>query len=340
MEYTSDPNRGKRTRSATSPAAGTRPITRRRALGMGSAVVLGLALSACGASTAERQAAESTVSDAAQAPRDEASDAVTAVLDEVSGKYDGARLSLAAYDVAAGRTYAYHPDTWSYEASVVKIPIALSVLRQAKEAGGRLGEHQKDLMTQSVVYSDNAATQQLFLGLGDTQRSITGDLPGSAADTSGIVDYRDPQAAEVLNTTYEKLGVRRTRSQGSWGDDRTWAQDQVQIMRGIAEGVDWVEADDLDYLRSLMTPDNSSQNWGGGVMSGKEVAGRKVTDVSVKNGWLPEDTGAWHITSSAVVTVGEDAYAVAVVSQGFADQQTGQQAASDAVQAYFSAKAA
>lgn len=307
---------------------------------MGSVAVLGLALSACGASTAERQAAESPVADAAEAPQDDASDAVTAALDEVSGRYDGAQLSLAAYDVAAGRSYAYHPDTWSYEASVVKIPIALSVLRQAKEQGGRLGDHQKDLMSQSVVYSDNAATQQLFLGLGDTQRSVTGDLPGSAADTSGITDYQDPQAAEVLNTTYEKLGVRRTRSEGSWGDDRTWAQDQVQIMRGIAEGVDWVEADDLDYLRSLMTPDDSSQSWGGGVMSGKEVAGRKVTDVSVKNGWLPEDTGAWHITSSAVVTVGEDAYAVAVVSQGFADQQTGQQAASDAVQAYFSAKAA
>ena len=176
--------------------------------------------------------------------------------------------------------------------------------------------------------------------MGEGQRSLTGEAPGSAADTSGLTGYQDPQAAEALNTTYEKLSVRRTRSEGSWGDGQTWAQDQVQIMRGIADGVDWVEQEDMDWLRSLMTPNDSSQDWGGGAMDGETVDGHEVSDVSVKNGWIQEDTGAWHINSSAVVTAGKGRYSVAVVSKGFPDQATGQQAVSDAVRAYFRAKAA
>ena len=134
-----------------SPAsAPTHPLTRRRALGLGGAAALSLALAACGGSAAERRKSADPVDDVADAPEDEAAEAITAALDEVGEDYADAEISLAAYDHAAGTAFSYHPDTWSYEASVVKIPIALSVLRQLHEGDGELGQHQKDLLTQSV----------------------------------------------------------------------------------------------------------------------------------------------------------------------------------------------
>lgn len=305
--------------------------TRRRLLGLaGTGMLAALALTACGDEGSDS-------ADVADADADARQEALDQALETVGEKYPDARISLGVFDHDAQELFLHAGDTWSYEASIVKVPIALSVLRRITETQGVLGDATKELLTRSVGLSDNAATQELFLSLGSGTEGAVEDsqLPW---ETDGSGDYESSASASYLNETYQKLGVGRTESDGSWGDNQTWAEDQVQIMRALVERVDWVGSEDLDFLLDIMTPDNDSQDWGGGSMRDQELGGRTVTSVDVKNGWIQDDDGAWHINSVAVVEFGRSKYSLAVVSQGFQDQQTGQDAATDAVQAYFRTK--
>lgn len=150
----------------------------------------------------------------------------------------------------------------------------------------------------------------------------------------GSDDGESTASAQSLNKTYELLGVTETRSAGTWGDNQTWAEDQVRIMRAIVDTVEWVNATDAQFLLEKMVPLDWSQIWGVGSQYGQTVLGEPVTDVSVKNGWIQEDTGEWRINSVGVVRTEDTTYSLALLSKGFDDQQVGYEVSSQAVQAY------
>ena len=133
------------------------------------------------------------------------------------------------------------------------------------------------------------------------------------------------------------MGVQYTRSAKTWGDNTTCSADQVQVARGLVDGVDWVHPDDMAYLRSLMSPEDESQGWGVGSMKNGRAGNKQVRTVEVKNGWLPNDDGTWNITSMGAVFTDDAAYSVAVVSVGFESFEEGQKIANQAVKTYFDA---
>jgi hypothetical protein len=305
---------------------------RRRALGLGaSALLAGVVLSACGG-----RGQEDAVPSVDAAPEDEAGGEISPVLEEIAGKY-GAAMSLAVFDHDAGTLYRFAPEESSFEASIVKVPIALSTMRRAAEEGGQLSDMQHDLIERSVGYSDNLATAELFRLLGVQGEYLSEQGPEEPGDPA-MEEEDARKSSDYLNETYDLLGVTGTRAEGTWGDNETRAADQVQIMRGIVEGVDWVDSEDMAFLTGVMTPEDDSQNWGVGTMIGDSVGGEAVTDVDVKNGWIQDDAGAWHINSVGVVFVNDRAYSATVISHGFDDQMVGQEAASEMVRAYFAEK--
>ena len=156
-------------------------------------------------------------------------------------------------------------------------------------------------------------------------------------------DYSGTQACRVLREEGLRVILVNSNPATIMTDpdiaDATYIEPtDPQIIRTIIDGVDWVNADDMEFLSSTMTPEDSSQNWGVGVMIGDQVNGTDVLDVDVKNGWLPDEEGWWYINSMGAVILPEAAYSVAVAAKGFPDEQTGYDAASEMVRAYFTAK--
>ena len=326
-------------------------IDRRSALILGASALAGAsALTACTTTGDQEVREQDTVKRAQEnhlkkSPREDRGEAVTQAFDEVVARYPGADFSVACFDHQTGRVIDYHPETWAYEASLVKVPIALSTMRLAEKAGDALTQQQRDLITRSITFSDNAATRILFIQLGRQGMSLSDESDRSeegAKDSGQAQDAAQQEviqeSADQLNRTYEMLGADRTRSDGTWGNNRTWALDQLQIIRGVVEGVDWVDPDDLEFLSRLMRPKDDSQQWGVGTMATEPVAGSEVMEVRVKNGWLPDVQGRWHVNSVGSVTLPERRCSLAVIAKGFADQQTGYAAVSEMVRAYFDAK--
>lgn len=224
-------------------------------------------------------------------------------------------ISLAVYNHAKDSLFIHRGDAWTYEASIVKVPIALTLLRLAAFQQRELTDYERGLIQRSISYSDNDATIEIF--------GIFGSLDGSAPDSL--------KSAESLNKTYELLGVSQTRSEGTWGNNRTWAEDQVAAIRSIVNTVEWVNATDAQFLLESMTPMDASQTWGVGGQQGGQILGEDITEIVVKNGWLQDDTGTWHVNSVGMIRTHNNTYSIAALSKGFADQQKGYHTLTEAV---------
>lgn len=230
----------------------------------------------------------------------------------------GVSISLAVYDHKEGELFLHRGDVWSYEASIVKVPIALTMLRRAVFEKRELDSTEKELVRASLSYSDNGSTTEIYRRIGAS---------GATADGEA--------STQSLNKTYELLGAIKTRSQGTWGNNQTWAEDQVKIMRFIVEDIEWINDSDAEFVLDTMSPQDQSQTWGVGAQLNQEIQGSTVQQVAVKNGWLQDDSGAWHINSVGVVRTEDNTFSVAMLSKGFTDQNLGYEVASRAVQVYF-----
>lgn len=296
-----------------SGAPASAPILPRRTMLAGTGLTLALStlLVACG--PAEERIQPTATGDEHTNEAHEVD--INQALDQLEADY-GIALSLAVYNHTTGKLFLHKGDQWAYEASIVKVPISLTLLRLAAFEERELTDDEKALVEASITYSDNNATIESYRRFGSD-------------------DGQSEASAESLNKTYELLGVTETRSTGTWGDNQTWAEDQVRIMRAIVDTVEWVNATDAQFLLEKMVPLDWSQTWGVGSQYGQTVLGEPVTDISVKNGWIQEDTGEWHINSVGVVRTESTTYSIALLSKGFKDQQVGYEVASQAVQAYF-----
>lgn len=229
-----------------------------------------------------------------------------------------ATISLAVYHHEEDKTFLHHANEWSYEASIVKVPIALTLLRRAVFEQRTLTEEEKALIEASINYSDNSSTTEIFRRIGTT---------GSGSDSEA--------SSQSLNKTYELLGAMKTRSEGTWGNNQTWAEDYVKIMRFIVEDIHWITKTDAEYLLETMNPNDWSQLWGVGSQKDQTVFGKQVQQVSVKNGWIQDETGTWYVNSVGVIQTEDNTFSIALLSHGFNDVNIGYEVASTAMQAYF-----
>lgn len=276
-------------------------------------LVLAPVLVACGG-TDERKQITASGQEHLNDPKDvDINEALTRLETEHS-----ATISLAVFDHNEEKTFLHHANEWSYEASIVKVPVALTLLRRAVFEERTLTEEEKALIEASISFSDNGSTSEIFRRIGTA---------GSGADSEA--------SSESLNKTYELLGATMTRSEGTWGNNQTWAEDYVKIMRFIVEDIHWINKTDAEFLLEAMRPHDWSQLWGVGAQNNQTVFEKWVQQVSVKNGWIQDETGAWCVNSVGVVRTEDNTFSVALLSKGFADVNVGYEVATQAVQAYF-----
>jgi hypothetical protein len=168
-------------------------------------------------------------------------------------------------------------------ASIVKVAILATLLHRHEEDGTELSSYQRSLATQMIEDSDNNAATALW------------DDDGGATGVQEFVD------AAGMNDTTAGPG-------GYWGLTRTTAADQVRLLTLLVTPNGLLDASSRAYILGLMHSVTPEQAWGitAGAASGVTVA--------VKNGWLDDDNGGWHINSLGVFTGGRHTYVMAVTT--------------------------
>ncbi|MEU4207781.1 serine hydrolase [Rothia terrae] len=229
-------------------------------------------------------------------------------LDELAQTYGADELSVAAFNHVTNQGFQYHPEYRGYEASIVKVSIALAVMRFQHEKNDQLTDEQKQAMKASIEQSDNDATSQLFGMLGTT----------------------NTERADFLNGTYQKMGVTNTSSSEGWGSNETNPVDQVQIARTVYDGAEWTNPNDVDYLRELMHVKDESQSWGVGAL---KESRQDDQDILCKNGWLPDTDNLWNLNTVGVAILDAGAFSLCAMTKGFEDQTQGEKLVSDAIAA-------
>lgn len=200
-------------------------------------------------------------------------------------------FSLAVTDHASGRTWSYRGGERYLEASLVKVPILLTLLRVQTEQGTGPGDEERSLAEAMIRRSDNDATDCLYEQIG---------------------------GADELRRTYELLGVEQTQAADIWGANETVAEDQVRIATALAGGVDWIRDDLMAWAVDLVETIDPGQRWG--ITAGSAGA---ADEVGLKNGWLQDDALAWNVGSAGFVLAGDAGYSVAVLTAGAAELEEG-----------------
>lgn len=300
------------------PSAPAHSLTRRRLLcvvGLGS---VGLALSACSGDEPSEYTAFTLNAQGEKTDPDGSYRKLAEELNQLHKDTAGDDMSLSVYNYSDQTTFVFTPDYRGYEASTVKVPLALTAMRRAFADQKFLSDELRELVKASIGFSDNDATVQIFASLGDT----------------------DEARAAEMNKTYDLLDISQTRADAGWGANLTGTEDHLKIQRAVYEGVDWIAMEDMQILRdSMNATDPASQGWGVGVLAKLSGAGADSTELDAaqkvlcKNGWLPDDLGTWYINSDGAALMSGKTFALSVMVSGFKDQVEGQHAASRAVEA-------
>ncbi|MFF3038011.1 serine hydrolase [Arthrobacter citreus] len=248
-------------------------------------LTLGLSAAAVTGCTGEPAPTTVTVPGSAATPSasSEPELALKAELDRYAAQ-TGADFSVAIYEYASNRAWSYHPEGRYLEASLVKVPILLTLLRQATEEDRELTAEEEQLAELMICQSDNAATDELYALAG---------------------------GAEELQKTYGLLGVSGTEAGEVWGANETNSEDQLRIATAVALGVDWIRDGLQDYAVSLLENVVPEQAWGitAGILN-------PVAEVGLKNGWLQDDYLAWNVGSSGFVIGDSAEYSIVVLTAG------------------------
>jgi beta-lactamase class A len=190
--------------------------------------------------------------------------------------------TVAVRDNVSGQSFTVNSSQRHYCASIVKLDILQSLLRQRH---GALTTSQRALAAKMIQESDNAAATALWRQIGGGK---------------GLAAYN--RAAGLQHTT---------PGRGSyWGLTVTSASDQRRLVALVSTHNTVVADSSRRYLTGLMTHVVSSQRWG--VSAGVPSA----ATVALKNGWLPVrgNYRDWQINSVGFVRGQGRRYDIAVLS--------------------------
>ncbi|MEK7248310.1 MAG: serine hydrolase, partial [Chloroflexota bacterium] len=165
------------------------------------------------------------------------------------------------------RIYQYNAEPWFGIASVVKVPIMLTVMDRAIDEGRPLTADESALLAAMIVESDNEATTALWNTIGGAP-AVQGFL-----ETSGVrgafIDAQD------------------------WGDSKMSAESAARLLGKLLNG-EILDAPNRTLAMQLMSHVDPVQDWGA------VVAGEFEGETGVKNGWYPEYDG-WVLASAGYV---------------------------------------
>ncbi|MFE7313015.1 serine hydrolase [Streptomyces sp. NPDC057555] len=192
--------------------------------------------------------------------------------------------ALALYDHPSKTRCEFQASTSFDSASVVKVTILGTLLRQAEEAHRALTPHEVALTTAMITKSDNASTNALWrqVGRAEVQRFL--DLAG----------MRDTVPGE---------GV-------AWGLTQITAADQLALMRLLSTDNAVLSPASRAYALDLMEKVAPDQRWG--VPAGAPAS----ATAHLKNGWLSRSEQGWRVHSVGSFDGKGNDYAMAVLSSG------------------------
>jgi Beta-lactamase enzyme family len=206
-------------------------------------------------------------------------------------------VTAAVYDARTNTTWVFHPGVREDTASIVKVEIMGTALKQAQDAGSPLPGTELALMQTMIENSDNNAATELLKDDGGPSRVQAFD-----------------ESAGMTHTTVSTLAfIPGSTTLPGWGLTLTTASDEVKLVRKFAYANSLLNSTDRKYGLGLMENVESDQAWGvsGGVPPGVTVA--------LKNGWLPLDLANdtnWQIDSIGWIHGNGRDYVLAVLSNG------------------------
>jgi len=208
-------------------------------------------------------------------------------------------ITAAVYDARTGHTWVYHRGVLEYTASIVKVEIMGTALRQAQAKGRALPPGEARLVPPMIEASDNQAATTLLADVG-------------GAHAVGQFD----RVSGMTQTTPSKLALIPGTQLPGWGLTTTTAADQVHLVRLFAYHNSTLSDYNRAYGLNFMERVEHGQNWGVGcgVAPG--------TTVALKNGWLPftsalrlASPGTWQIDSIGWVRGHGRDYVLAVLTR-------------------------
>ena len=214
-------------------------------------------------------------------------------------------VSAAVLDLHTGLEYLYRPGQGGFTASIVKVEILATLLRDAQAARRTLTPLEQSLAGAMIEHSDNDAATALW------------DEVGGAPGVSSFGDA---------------AGMRATVPSAAWGLTVTTAADQVTLLSLLAGDNEVLSPASRSYEVDLMSHVEPDQAWGvsAGVAPG--------TSVALKNGWLPlGDT--WTVNSVGWVRGSGRDYLIAVLTDGDPNEAYGIDSISEVSEAAWNALA-
>jgi Beta-lactamase enzyme family len=183
-------------------------------------------------------------------------------------------------DLDSGDAYDYRPGQPDITASIVKVEILGTLLREVQAEGRGLDPTEQSLATSMIEDSDNDSATDLW--------NEEGGEPAVAGFDASV-------------------GMSSTEVSYAWGLTVTTAADQVELLAHLVENNSVLTPASRDYELGLMEHVTPSQAWGvsAGVAPGMTVA--------IKNGWLPVGTD-WEVNSIGWVDGDGHDYLIAVLS--------------------------
>lgn len=199
--------------------------------------------------------------------------------------------TVAVRDNISGKSFTVNGSQRHYCASIVKLDILQTLLRQRH---GALTSSQRALAVKMIEKSDNAAASALWRQIGGGK---------------GLAAYN--RAAGLQHTTPGPGGY--------WGLTVTSASDQRRLVALVSTHNTLLADSSRRYLTGLMTHVVSSQRWG--VSAGVPSA----ATVALKNGWLPVHSNDrdWQVNSVGFVRGQGRSYDIAVLSRHNPSQRYG-----------------
>jgi beta-lactamase class A len=192
----------------------------------------------------------------------------------------GTNVTAAAYDINTGRTYLSRPGVREETASIVKLDILATLLREEQGRGG-LSAEETGLAAGMIETSDNDDATALW--------NLEGGAPAVLAFDRAA-------------------GMGQTTPNAYWGHTTTTARDQLRLLRRIMLPNRLLTRSSRRYAYELMRHVIPSERWG--VSAG---AGPRAT-VALKNGWFPRSGGGWQVNSIGEVAGSGRRYLLAVMT--------------------------
>jgi beta-lactamase class A len=175
----------------------------------------------------------------------------------------GGSITAAVEDLRTGQMFVYNPTVRHVTASIIKLDILETLLRQGQLRGVAYDGADPGVIEGMIEESDNDDATDLWDHVGG------------------------PGAVQSYDST---IGMTQTLANVAWGLTTTSAADQIRLLCQLVVPQSPLSPGARDYALWLMGHVIEGQNWGvsGGVPPG--------TAISLKNGWLPWG-GGWEINS-------------------------------------------